>query len=211
MEADGKPAWLDVALEEYKALRAEIIETQKAQQWSVGLGLTAIGIVASQVPDLLRNPLAATSVFLILVPLVVTALLLVWLSQVGGMFRLGLHLCRLESAVAKAWSSKPDEVFGWETFLGERGSRRGWIRLYERGYYGIVGLLTAIAAGSMILGWYRATHLRSGETIGPFAGDVLGLDRLTLVTVVTALVLAVTAVFGLVELALARNATSGSR
>ena len=44
-----RPPWLDLGLEEYKALRSEIIETQKAQQWTVGLSFTALGIVVGYV------------------------------------------------------------------------------------------------------------------------------------------------------------------
>jgi hypothetical protein len=59
----------------------------------------------------------------------------------------------------------------------------------------------------MLLGWYRGTHLKQGETIGPLSGAIGGVGRLTLVTIGVGALLAVTAVFATLELIFARKAT----
>jgi hypothetical protein len=168
-----KPEWLDLAVEEYKALRTEITETSKAQQWAIGLTLTALGVIVSQASNLWKDPLLATAVFLIFVPMLVTMMLLVWLAQIGSIIRTGAYLSGVETAVRDAWPGVPDGVFGWERYL--RGSERPWwTHLYEWGHVGVVGLLTLVGAGSIALGWYKASVTADGPAL--ISGTVRGFE-----------------------------------
>jgi len=192
-----KPPWLDVALEEYRALRSEIIETQRAQQWTVGLSFTALGIVASQVTDLLGSPVAAVAVFIVLVPLVICAFLLVWLAQIGGMMRLGGQIWRLELRVHQDWIA-PEEVFAWETYLRDPDSKTHSFRVYEWGYGGIVTIYSLLALGSIVLGQHREEP--TDNVLGWLGGNLGGISRVTLLAFVVGALVIFVALFSSVEL-----------
>ena len=192
-----RPPWLDLALEEYKALRSEIIETQKAQQWTVGLSFTALGIVASQVTDLLGSPVAAVAVFIVLVPLVICAFLLVWLAQIGGMMRLGEQICRLEQRVHED-KIAPEEVFAWESYLRRPVSQTRSFRLYEWGYQGILAIYSFLALGSIVLG--RHPVKPTDDELGWLGGTLAGISRVTLLALLVAAVVIVVALVSIREL-----------
>jgi hypothetical protein len=192
-----RPPWLDLGLEEYKALRSEIIETQKAQQWTVGLSFTALGIVASQVTDLLGSPVAAVAVFIVLIPLVICAFLLVWLAQIGGMMRLGGQIWRLEQRVHEDGIA-PEEIFAWESYLRRPESKTRSFRLYEWGYQGIVAIYSFLALGSIVLG--RHGGKPTDDELGLLGGNLAGISRVTLLALLVAAVVIVVDLFSIREL-----------
>jgi hypothetical protein len=65
-----KPAWVDAALAEYEAHRAEVVAEAEARQHTLAFGATAVGIVAAGGFNVWDEKLVATVAFLAAVPLI---------------------------------------------------------------------------------------------------------------------------------------------
>src|SRR5262245_32645618 len=64
------PAWLDAALDEFRAHRASYLEQRSAATQTLGFGATIVGLLVAGGFHVWNDRLPATAVFLVLVPLV---------------------------------------------------------------------------------------------------------------------------------------------
>src|SRR6266540_4130644 len=112
----GERGWIDAALEEYKAHRAEVLANQQSQHQSLGLGVTAIGILAAGAFNVWGDDrFVATVVFMAGIPSLTLVVLVVWAGSVLGMMRVGAYLEELETTLRGAYANVPDSVLIWET------------------------------------------------------------------------------------------------
>jgi hypothetical protein len=149
----GRAGWVDLALAEYDAHRAEVLATVQAQNSSLTVGTAAIGILAAGAFNVWEDAVLATLVFLGAVPLLTALVVLLWFSQVIGMFEVGVYLDGLERKLREELRA-PAPVMTWEESIREG---RAAIRRpqYDWSNYAIVGLLAALAGAALVLGAYR--------------------------------------------------------
>jgi hypothetical protein len=157
---ETKPPWLDLALEEYRALRSEILTTMQTQQSTLTLGTAAIGIIVARGFNVWSDPAVAAILFLFVTPFVCKLVLTIWMGEVTRMMRAGGHIHDFEHLVHANVPNLPQAVFNWETRLraqdpNSRVTR--WQRHYEWNYLAIVLMYWLIAVASIAVGWYRAT------------------------------------------------------
>ncbi len=113
--------WLEVVMEEYKNLRKESLTSMQMQQSILSLGAATVGVaLSSAFATWDRSPLPEF-LFLFLVPILIYLIVLVWLGEVGRMFRAGHFLSKLEEKVNREFSEK-GLALSWETWL----SRGEW-------------------------------------------------------------------------------------
>jgi len=148
-------SWTDLALEEYRALRAEVVATMQTQGNSLSFGSATLGLVAAGAFNVWKEAFLTTVIFMFVVPFVCSLVLIIWMGEVTMMHRAGEHLLGLETELQRAFGVKPEgPVFSWESHLrsGPRRERHfGW------NYAAIIWMFLSIAAGSVLLGMYRGT------------------------------------------------------
>lgn len=104
----AEPPWLDIALEEYKALRAEILTTMQTQQSTLTIGTAALGIIAAGAFNLWDEPFVATILFLGVAPFLSMLVLTIWIGEVTRMMRAGSYLQQFEATIHTAVPALPD-------------------------------------------------------------------------------------------------------
>lgn len=167
---EAKPLWLELAIEEYNAMRGEILTTMATQDGTLRFATATVGIVLAAGFNLwAKDSPAATLVFLGVVPALCAMGLIVWLGEVARMMRASDHLFRLEELFA-CKLGPPEPVMRWETKL--RDSSDGtpqWQGRYVWNYQAIVLTFWFLGVGSVGAGVYRA----QGETRVWIAGAVI--------------------------------------
>jgi hypothetical protein len=177
-----EPRWVEAALKEYEAHRAEILNEAAAQQQILALGATAIGIVVAGGFNVWDNKLIATVAFLAAVPLLSVLVLVQWAGRAYAMMRVGVYLERLETA-ARNTLAAPDPVLTWEATLAKLRPDRPWHVQSGWNDFGAVGVFALLAGGSIALGAYRGW---AGHEV------LVGILTVTLGFVIAASVVAVT-------------------
>jgi hypothetical protein len=77
-----QPAWLELTLAEYEAIRAEILTTMETQQGARRFGTAALSILVIGAFNIWKDKLATTLVFLFVVPFVSKLVLTIWIGEV---------------------------------------------------------------------------------------------------------------------------------
>ena len=159
-------AWHDVALEEYKALRAEVLTAMQMQYTTLTFGTATIGVLFGFGANVwkAKEPLAAEIVFLAAVPILAYLVLVIWMGELTRMIRAGAYVAFLEVRINRAVGER---ALGWETFLHGRDDadetrteHRRWNRA------AIFFLYAAMAAAAIALGWDRLSE-RSWQVAVP--------------------------------------------
>lgn len=144
--------WLAVVMEEYKTLREESLASMKMQQSILSFGTATIGIVISAGFAAWNKTPLPEIIFMFLIPTVIYLVILIWLGEVGRMFRAGSFLDRIEEKVNRQFTDK-EEALSWENWLatGEWAGRKPHhgIRLH---YVCIFVLFVITALSSVIIG-----------------------------------------------------------
>ncbi len=154
---------LDVMMEEYKALRDEVVKTpsQRIQIFSLGMASAAV-VVAGAVNAIAvgHARLLPGLVLLLMVPLICWAALHSWMSEATRGRRASFYLRGIERRVNDILTAR---ALGWEEDL--RKSRDTQMMYMFRGHYWYVwGVfsLTALASGAiggLYTAWDLSEHL----------------------------------------------------
>jgi hypothetical protein len=191
----AKPAWLELALAEYKALRDEILTTMETQQGTLRFGTAALSILVVGSINVWEDELVTTLAFLFAIPFLSKLVITIWMGEVTRMMRAGDHLVDVERSLQKVYPEMPEPIMRWETRLRDRHSpTTRWKQHYEWNYLAIILMFWTIAVGSMALGVYRGIsgglHVSDGWVWGigglvflsSFVGLLLILSQLATVT-----------------------------
>jgi hypothetical protein len=149
-----RPAWVDAALAEYEAHRAEVVAEAEARQHTLAFGATAVGIVAAGGFNVWDEKLVATVAFLAAVPLISAFVLIQWAGRAAAMMRVGVYLERLETSIGQA-TGAPSPLFTWERTLAGMRPDQPWRPQAGWNDFGAVAVFALLAEGSVILGAYR--------------------------------------------------------
>jgi hypothetical protein len=155
--ADEKTAgWIEAALAEYEAHRAEVLAESQGQQQTLALGATAVGILAAGGFNVWDERLLATIAFLGAAPLLSVLVLIQWAGRAYGMMRVGVYLERLETALRNAHPSAPAPILTWEKTIAAARPEQWWKPHAGWNDFGAVAVFALLAGGSIGLGAYRA-------------------------------------------------------
>jgi len=164
---DGPPQggqqepWRDLAIEEYRALRAEVIASLQGQLQALGLGTAAIGVLAAggfNVWD--RSPYGAAAVFFVGLPLLALLGLYVWTGENARIMGAGTHMLLIEHEMRVLYPGMPRNVFSWEAQLAEKKRDRNLLTIDLR-FVPVSLIYSIIAIGSVLVG----RHLVESEQV----------------------------------------------
>lgn len=112
-------AWLIVALEEYKALRAEIVDSIQAQRTVMQLGFTGVSLLIGL--GLQRTPsLLASIILVMLVPSVAFFITTAAWGELLRAARASSFLAERESAINEVAKGAGPPAMAWENWLRRR-------------------------------------------------------------------------------------------
>jgi hypothetical protein len=182
---EAKPLWFELAVQEYNALRGEILATMATQDGTLRFGAAAVGIVLTGGFSVWKDRVPASLVFLVVVPFLSMMVLVVWLGEVTRMMRAGNHVLTLEHMFAKEVPGLPKTVMRWERNLRDPAAKDTRSkRHYEWNYLAIVLMFWSLGVASIAGGLYRAIWAEdstSNETVvWNAAAGLLGLMAIAL-------------------------------
>jgi hypothetical protein len=148
------PPWIEAALAEYEAHRAEVLAQGAAQQQHLALGATAVGVVVAGAFNVWDERLLATIAFMAVVPILSAFVLVQWAGSTAAMMRVGGYLEALETAIGSSLSA-PAPVLTWEASLASRHPDRRWRPQAGWSDFGALAIFALLAGGSLALGAYR--------------------------------------------------------
>lgn len=108
--------WIEVALEEYRALRQESLQAMQAQQTIVNYGLLVVGALLGVAFGSWTEVLPSAILLLAFVPIVCYLVLFVWLGEIARMMRVGRYLKDLENEIGSRCPGEPPPL-RWENHL----------------------------------------------------------------------------------------------
>jgi hypothetical protein len=140
--------WISVALEEYKSLREESLQSMQHQHTTLAYGLAAIGAALFGGFQLTGKPYVLT--FLFILPVLCYLILFIWMGEVTRMIRAGKYLVGLENIINDGINKLPGPLC-WENSL--RKIELGRITPQIKwNYKFIFGAYLALAFFSIIIG-----------------------------------------------------------
>jgi hypothetical protein len=162
--------WTDAAIEEYKTLRQESLESIRAQTFILQFALASLLVLLGvAVRSGARTPLGLTEL-LAASPVLTFFLVTLWLSELRRMTGVGIHLAGLERRINAAVGGT--KALTWEGSRGRLTVRPGVTR-----HQATVWLLILVSTAEVIIGSVAAGHICSAELL-------LGLPGLTLLAAV---------------------------
>lgn len=152
----GKPAWLELALAEYNALREEILTTMQTQQGTLRFGTATLSILVIGALNVWDEELVASLAFLFAIPFLVNLVITIWMGEVTRMMRAGDHLAEVEARFQAVYPDMPSPIMRWEGGLRDpRSPTTRHKRHYEWNYLAIILIFWTMALASMAIGVYR--------------------------------------------------------
>ncbi len=142
--------WIEVALEEYKSLRAESIEAIKTQQSTLNFGTAITGVVVIAGFNLWEKPLLPELIFLVFIPILCCIILVIWIGEVSRMMRAGYYLTLVEDKISKSFPDRPQLLF-YENWLRENAHNSESQQL-KWNYIAVIALFSFISVSSIIVG-----------------------------------------------------------
>lgn len=170
----GRDQWLTVVLEEYKAVRAEILASMQQQQQVIAFGVTvlaAVGALTAASVD--KHPLLGL-VLGLFGPVVSFVVMLMWIAEVERMTRAGTWVALMESRLRLAFQQENlPSPLGWESSLrGVRNPLPTRRVLYK--YRGLALVLTILGSSAGVVGFFSNAKTRhSTGGVGVFAAEAL--------------------------------------
>lgn len=168
--------WIDAALVEYEAHRAEVLAESQGQQQTLALGAAAIGVLIAGAINVWDDRLLATIIFLGVIPLLCVLVLIQWAGRAFGLMRVGVYLEGLEKALRTAYASAPAPVLSWEGTLASMRPSKWWKPHHEWSDFGSIAVFMLLAVGSIAIGSYRG-----------YAGHEVAVAAFTLIQVTVVL------------------------
>ena len=145
--------WIEVALEEYKTLRAESIEAIKTQQTTLKLGTAMAGAIVISGFNLWDKTLLPDLIFLVFIPILCYIILVIWIGEVSRMMRAGHYLTIVENKISKAYPNERKLLF-YENWLRDKAFEFKTPQL-KWNYIAVIALFSFISVSSIMVGNFK--------------------------------------------------------
>jgi hypothetical protein len=97
-------SWLSVAIEEYKSIRTESLDSMKTQNTILSYGVTIIAAILTVGIGMIDKDnmlLLDAAIFLLFIPVIVFCVVMIWAGEVARMYRAGCFLVKRENSINK--------------------------------------------------------------------------------------------------------------
>jgi len=145
--------WIEIAIEEYKTLRAESIEAIKTQQTTLKLGTAIAGAVVISGFNLWDKTLLPDLIFLVFIPILCYIILVIWIGEVSRMMRVGHYLTIVENKISKAFPDATNLLF-YENWLRDKTLKSKTPQL-KWNYIAVIALFSFISVSSIMVGNFK--------------------------------------------------------
>lgn len=135
--------WLNVVLEEYKSIRAEILASLQLQQQVIAFGVTVLGAASAIALNFLQSNVYVSGGIGLICPAIALVVVLVWVGELERMVRAGAWVALTERRLAASFAPLPPPL-GWESALRGVGSPFPVVRILYR-YRGILAILLLLS------------------------------------------------------------------
>jgi hypothetical protein len=156
-------SWLFAAIEEYKSIRTESLDSMKVQNQILSYGVTAVGAILTVGISIIDKPmlLLDEAIFLFFIPLVIFFMVMIWAGEVARMYRAGSFLVEREKIISR-FVDKANTLNGWnnalfwENWLLEKknNNETPHQKLYSQ-HYSVLGMFLFLAMLSITIGNYK--------------------------------------------------------
>jgi hypothetical protein len=157
--------WIYAAIEEYKSLRTESLDSMKVQNTILSYGVTAIVLTITAGLSIIDKEtllMVDGAIFLILIPTIIFFIVMIWAGEVARMYRAGSFLVKHELAISKyvdkvsscnGWD-KP--ALSWENWLSQNSGNNEapHKKLYIQ-HYSVLAMFLFLAVLSVSIGNYK--------------------------------------------------------
>ena len=157
-------SWLSVAIEEYKSIRTESLDSMKIQNTILSYGVTTIGLILTAGIGMIEKNMTVLdeAIFCFFIPLIIYFIVIIWAGEVARMYRAGSFLARREKVIShhvdklNMGNSSDQSALIWENWLLDRGNNKETPhqRLYTQ-HYSILGMFLFLALLSIMIGNYK--------------------------------------------------------
>ncbi len=144
---------ISVAIEEYKTLRQESLESMKGQQSTVRMGMATVGVVIAAGFNVWDKTPLSDLVFLAFNPIICYLTLIIWIGEVTRMMRVGNYLSLIEKKL-NGYFKEEDPIIYWENWLRTKNAKDQTPQLKDN-YKAIISLFLGTAISSTAIGFYR--------------------------------------------------------
>jgi hypothetical protein len=145
--------WLTPAIEEYKTLRTESLESMKGQQSTLRAGTATVGVVIATGFNLWDKPILPGLIFLLFIPFICYLALVIWIGEVARMMRAGYYLTKIEQKINSIYP-EVENVLLWENWLRTKDAKSRTPQM-KLNYLAIIALFFATALASIIIGNFK--------------------------------------------------------
>lgn len=142
--------WIEIALEEYKSVRAESFEAIKTQQITLQIGITLVGAAVIAGLNLWKTDFLSEIIFLIFTPVLCYITLEIWIGEVARMMRAGYFASLIEKKISNAFPDHPD-VLSFENWLRKKKKSHKTPQ-NKWNYIAVIGLFPFISVSSIFIG-----------------------------------------------------------
>lgn len=146
--------WISIAMEEYKTLRTESLESMKGQQATLKVGTATVGVLAASAFSLWDKTLLPDFIFMVFLPVICYLILVIWIGEVQRMMRAGKFISTIEKKINDNFILKDNNVLSWENWLRIE-SAKGNTNQMKLNYFAILALFLFVSLISIGIGDYR--------------------------------------------------------
>jgi ABC-type phosphate transport system permease subunit len=158
------PTWLSIKLEEYRSLRAEIVDCGSLSISILSFGVLAISGLLSFA---LTNESLSIFIFLFVCPFICYLMLFIWLGEIVRIFRAASYIREnIEKPINEYFQDQKPPIY-WEHWLREDPEKRKKKRLYEWHRAATVILSLATAVISIIIGVFHCYYYSKNTPYEP--------------------------------------------
>jgi hypothetical protein len=156
LQIDG---WVYAAVEEYKSLRTESLDSMKVQNTILSYGVSSVVLILTAGLSIIDKDTLSTvdaGIFLLLIPTTIFFIVVIWAGEVARMYRAGAFLMKHELIVSEYVGTVSRPALSWENWLSQNGinNEAPHKKLYMQ-HYSVLAMFLFLSIVSITIGNYK--------------------------------------------------------
>jgi hypothetical protein len=153
LQIDG---WVYAAVEEYKSLRTESLDSMKVL---LSYGVSSVVLILTAGLSIIDKDTLSTvdaGIFLLLIPTTIFFIVVIWAGEVARMYRAGAFLMKHELIVSEYVGTVSRPALSWENWLSQNGvnNEAPHKKLYMQ-HYSVLAMFLFLYIVSITIGNYK--------------------------------------------------------
>jgi hypothetical protein len=152
-------SWVYAAVEEYKSLRTESLDSMKIQNTILSYGVSAVVLILTAGIGMIDKDVLSiidAAIFLVLIPTTIFFIVMIWAGEVARMYRAGSFLIDRELIVSEYVGSVSKPALSWENWLiKNNGDKQAPHKKLYVQHYSVLAMFLLLAFLSVTIGNYK--------------------------------------------------------